>query len=173
MPPTLCVGSITGAWVNHLLCRQCASGVQMVCIQWAIGVQIESTERTNAINPMPIDPKISLRNLTARAKARRLLDMLPIIEAKIVEGVSHREIIHALSAQGLELSRNTYFSYLRRNRRKHAAAKRQGVQARSVHPLPPAASDELPEEASLGGENSARRPPTFDFDPRGIPELLK
>ena len=123
---------------------------------------------------MPIDPGTTLRKLSPHAKARRLLDMLPIIETKINEGVSHREIIRALSEQGLELSKNTYFSYLRRFRKRGAAVAAGTQSARlAVSPSMTGLQQPVPNAARDTGENAARRPPTFDYDPHGIPDLLK
>ena len=113
----------------------------------------------------------ALKELAPKAKARRFRSLLPAIEAKIEAGVRHADIIRALDSHGLSLPENTYFTYLRRYRRDRSTAGREEPQARSA--IPPAVSSELPAPASQGGENSARRPPTFDFDPRGIPELLK
>jgi hypothetical protein len=110
------------------------------------------------VDGMHTDPQSSLGVLSPEVKARRFLVLLPAIEAKLREGVRHEDIIHALNAHGLELSRNTYFSYLRRFRAKG----RKPQAAPSV--LPP---------SKEGGDGPGRRPPTFDYDPRGIPDLLK
>jgi hypothetical protein len=117
----------------------------------------------------------SLQGLTPKAKARRFRALLPVIEARIEAGVRHADIIRALGDQGLALRENTYFTYLRRYRRKRAAAQRQGAQAAAgpAHPVLPARIGESPTSSSQCGDNSARRPPTFDYDPRGIPDLLK
>jgi hypothetical protein len=108
----------------------------------------------------------SLHGLAPKAKARRFRALLPIIEAKIQAGVCHADIMRALKEQGLALLENTYFTYLRRYRGKQAIAERRGAQAAAPLAVPAAAE-------SLSGEHAAHRPPTFDYDPRGIPELLK
>lgn len=100
-----------------------------------------------------------LKELAPKAKARRFRALLPMIEAKIEAGVRHADIMRALGEQGLPLPENTYFTYLRRYRRKRSRAGRPEAQPRSAQ--------------VQGGENAARRPPTFDYDPRGIPDLLK
>src|SRR5262252_3177859 len=102
--------------------------------------------------------------LTPKAKARRFRALLPDIEAKIEAGVRHADILRALKAQGLELLENTYFTYLRRYRRKRSKTERREAQA--APPSTPPANDPP-------GEQAGRRPPTFEYDPRGIPELLK
>jgi hypothetical protein len=107
---------------------------------------------------MPTDPKSPLVVLAPKVKARKFLVVLPIIEAKLKEGVRHQEIIRALREQGLDLSRNTYFSYLRRFRGKRPAAV--------------AVQYAVPSEKE-SGHGASRRPPTFDYDPGGIPDLLK
>ena len=110
----------------------------------------------------------SLQGLAPKAKARRFRALLPVIEAKIQAGVCHADIMHALKEQGLVLLENTYFTYLRRYRGKQSTAERRGAQAAA----PSAAAESLP-VAGQSGEQAAHRPPTFDYDPRGIPELLK
>ena len=109
----------------------------------------------------------SLHGLAPKAKARRFRALLPIIEAKIQTGVCHADIMRALKEQGLALLENTYFTYLRRYRGKQSIGERRGAQA-----AVPAATESLP-VAGQSGEHAAHRPPTFDYDPRGIPELLK
>lgn len=117
-----------------------------------------------------------LKDLAPKAKARRFRALLPMIEARIEAGVRHADIMRALGEQGLPLPENTYFTYLRRYQRSRSQVRRQGAEAHVAHLAhlaSPAASGELPATPSQGGENAARRPPTFDYDPRGIPDLLK
>jgi len=114
-----------------------------------------------------------LNELAPKAKARRFRALLPMIETKIEAGVRHADIIRALAGQGLSLPENTYFTYLRRYRRNRSRAAWQEARASSAHLASPAASGELQATPTQGGENTARRPPTFDYDPRGIPDLLK
>jgi len=114
----------------------------------------------------------SLHGLAPKAKARRFRALLPIIEAKIQAGVCHADIMRALKEQGLALLENTYFTYLRRYRGKQSTADQRGAQAAAPSALPAAAGEPLP-GAGQSEEHSARRPATFEYDPRGIPELLK
>ena len=114
-----------------------------------------------------------LKELAPKAKARRFRALLPMIEAKIEAGVRHADIMSALDEQGLPLPENTYFTYLRRYQRSRSQVRRQGAEASLAHLASPAASGELPATPTQSGENAARRPPTFDYDPRGIPDLLK
>ena len=117
----------------------------------------------------------SLHRLTPSAKARKFRLLLPIIEAKIGEGVRHMDIIRALSSEGLELSENTYFTYLRRARNKKPMAAPQGAPpaSRPVVATMPVVAADLPTSSSQSTERAGRRPPTFDYDPHGIPDLLK
>lgn len=59
----------------------------------------------------------ALASLTARTKAGRFRQLMPLIEAKIKEGVRHDEILAALNANGFDLSESTYKTYLARNRK--------------------------------------------------------
>jgi hypothetical protein len=112
---------------------------------------------------MPGELKISIEKLEAKTKAGRLRGLMPMIEAKVRQGVRHVDIIHALNEQGLAISEYTYRSYLQRYRKKAA-------RARPAHGGTPAldALSALPSAPTTGG-----RPRTFDYDPRGNPDLLK
>jgi hypothetical protein len=129
-------------------------------------------EQRNALEPTGDKGMSSLHGLAPKAKARRFRALLPVIEARIEAGVRHADIIRALGDHGLVLRENTYFTYLRRYRRKQSRAERQRAQP-AAHSASPAVTGESPTSASQSGENAGRRPPTFDYDPRGIPDLLK
>jgi len=107
---------------------------------------------------MPSDLKISIEKLEARTKAGRLRGLMPMIEAKIRQGIRHVDVIRALNDQGFAISEYTYRSYLQRYRKRQAAKK--ALLAEIPSSAPPVAG-------------VARKPPTFDYDPRGIPDLLK
>lgn len=113
---------------------------------------------------MPSDLKISIEKLEARKKAGRLRDLMPVIEAKIRQGIRHVDIIRALNEQGLAMSEYTYRSYLRRYRKKQVAVGKPARGGAQVLDAPSTAPSTL-------GESG--RPPTFDYDPRGNPDLLK
>lgn len=141
---------------------------------WTKAVQKPHKHRTNTVAIQTSDDELSaLSDLKPKAKSRRFRSLLPTIEAKIEAGVRHVDIIRALRNQGLSLPENTYFTYLRRYREYRSGAERQEPRTSTAHLPSPAASGEPPATASQGGENVARRPPTFEFDPRGIPDLLK
>ena len=119
----------------------------------------------------PEAPGVALSALAPKTKARRVCLVLPAIERKIREGVRHAEIIRALREQGLEFTEATYFNYLQRYRTRAAIALaqdavRQENASRTPTSPTPSTSPDLREKV-------ARRPPTFDYDPRGIPDLLK
>ena len=100
---------------------------------------------------------------------------MPQIRAKHEEGVQHSDIIRLLNQQGLELTERTYQSYLYRFRkqqrpdRKSRGGASPGVVDSAVSTTVPRTQ---PDTASKGS-SVGRRPPTFDYDPRGIPDLLK
>ncbi len=107
---------------------------------------------------MPSDLKISIEKLEARTKAGRLRGLMPMIETKIRQGIRHVDVIRALNDQGFAISECTYRSYLQRYRRRQAAKKTLLAEIPSS----------VPPVAGVTG-----RPPAFDYDPHGIPDLLK
>lgn len=113
---------------------------------------------------MPSDLRISIEKLEARTKAGRLRGLMPMIEAKIRQGIRHVDIIRALNEQGFAISEYTYRSYLQRNRKNRVAG---GTPARGGAPVVDGSS------AAPSAHETARRRPTFDYDPRGNPDLLK
>ena len=113
---------------------------------------------------MPSDLKISIEKLEASTKAGRLRGLMPMIEAKIRQGIRHVEVIRALNDQGFAISEYTYRSYRQRYRKKQLA---RGQSAQLGAPM------ENKLTAGLSVSGTVGRPETFDYDPRGIPELLK
>jgi hypothetical protein len=118
----------------------------------------------------------ALHQLPISTKSRRLRGLWPVIEAKLAEGITHGEILRLLNDSGFDLTERTYKSYLYRYRKRHRSS---GVAPTPVHltefpalqPADVAEGSTLP--ASVAGEKR-QRPPTFEYDPRGIsPELLK
>ncbi len=110
------------------------------------------------------DLKIYIEKLEARTKAGRLRGLMPVIEAKIKEGIRHVDIIQTLNEQGFAISEHTYRSYLQRYRKKQIVGRKP---ARSSKPELNKSTMGVPMSEAAG------RPETFDYDPRGIPELLK
>ncbi len=128
---------------------------------------------------MPADLKISLENLCATSKAARLRALMPVIEAKLAEGVRHAEIVLALNEQGFTLTEKTYRNYLHRQRKrqtKPSGTPRRALPAQAATLAPPATAGVVtPVTSPLTSEGrvGAKRPPTFEYDPRGNPDLLK
>ena len=108
--------------------------------------------------------KISIEKLEAKTKAGNLRALMPMIEAKVRQGIRHVEIIRALNEQGFVISEYTYRSYLQRYRKKQLAEGKSSPGGAAVVNR----SNAGPSVLRTGG-----RPPTFDYDPRGIPDLLK
>lgn len=118
----------------------------------------------------------ALRQLQIGRKAKRLQNLWPTIELKLTEGVSHAEILALLNENGFALTERTYKSYLYRYRkrrrstgqRRDTTSSIEQTKADPVHVVPAIAFP-----ASTAVENH-KRPPTFDYDPRGIsPDLLR
>jgi hypothetical protein len=96
--------------------------------------------------------------------------MWPAIEQKLAQGVSHAEILELLNRNGFELTRETYRSYIRRFRKRQKDNTHEGSSdAIIAQPVQPIGRAEKPHQPSTTPE----RPRTFDYDPRGIPDLLK
>ena len=117
----------------------------------------------------------ALRQLEIRGKAKRLRHLWPTIEARLAQGVSHAEILGLLNRNGLELTERTYKSYLYRDRKRRRTAGQVRSQMRQEEVTTPqaAALARAPTFPGTAKVQGRKRPPTFDFDPRGIPELLK
>lgn len=98
----------------------------------------------------------ALKELPIEKKARRLRVLWPLIEAKLAEGVSHSAVLELLNRNGFDLTEGTYKNYLHRFRK--ASPPRQAAPATTTF----AARSE-----------AGSRPATFDYDPKGIPDLLK
>ena len=118
----------------------------------------------------------ALSQLTIRCKAKRLQPLWPEIEAKLAAGVSHAEILNRLNDLGFQLTVHTYKSYLYRYRKRRRSTG-------PPHPPIRLTDSEMHQSADMMQVTTFpastevekhKRPPTFDYDPRGIsPELLK
>ena len=102
----------------------------------------------------------ALNELPIEKKARRLRVLWPLIEAKLAEGVSHAAVLDFLNRNGFDLTEGTYKNYVHRFRKSQRA---------------PALAQPVPSRPSAQAtrSESTSRPATFDYDPRGIPDLLK
>ena len=103
----------------------------------------------------------ALAELPVEKKVRRLKILWPLIEAKLAEGVSHAVVLEFLNRNGFELTEGTYKSYLHRFRKLRRAPGRVEPQAPRMAPTP------------ATNPEAGTRPATFDYDPRGILDLLK
>ncbi len=121
-------------------------------------------------------PVEALQQLKITSKARRLESLWPAIEEKLAEGVSHAEILGLLNSNGFELTERTYKSYLYRYRKRRRAMGPERAPWRLTEPTksqtPEVAQAAIPPAPAEVARQ--KRPPTFDYDPRGLsPELLK
>ncbi len=118
----------------------------------------------------------ALHQLKVTRKARRLQSLWPMLETKLAEGVPHAQILRLLNEFGFELSERTYKSCLYRYRKRRRSRGPERAPMQLTEPTKSHSTDvaqavtvPVPVEAERH-----QRPPTFDYDPRGIsPELLK
>ena len=148
------------------------------------GIHVDDRNATERLRPtcttatarLQADCEMLIRNvleaLPIATKARRLKALWPLIEQKLVAGTSHADILRALNDSGFDLSERTYKTYVyrfRQRQRKEATQDQRdppsGCAVRTI-------SSSLP-SSTVPRNDAPRRPPTFDFDPRGIPDLLK
>ena len=106
----------------------------------------------------------ALSEVAVERKSKRLRLLWPLIEAKLAEGVSHAAMLDYLNRRGFELSERTYKSYLYRHRKAQRLASRPAGSQR-MKPAPATVC------TAVSGEIG--KPATFDYDPTGIPDLLK
>jgi hypothetical protein len=118
----------------------------------------------------------ALQQLKVGRKAKRLQSLWPTIEEKLTEGVSHAEILVLLNENGFALTERTYKSYLYRYRKRRRTSGRQRDPTNLTETTRTQIADMAQAAASpaLDEVERHKRPPTFDYDPRGIsPDLLK
>ena len=118
----------------------------------------------------------ALRQLKVTSKAKRLQSLWPTIEAKLAEGIPHEEILRLLNEIGIELTERTYKSCLYRYRKRRRSRTLERAPTQLTEPTKSHSTDIAQATSSPARAEVERqtRPPTFDYDPRGIsPELLK
>jgi hypothetical protein len=118
----------------------------------------------------------ALQQLKVGRKAKRLQSLRPTIEEKLAEGVSHAEILVLLNENGFALTERTYKSYLYRYRKRRRTSGQQRAPTYLTETARPQTAEMAQAATSTASDEVVRhkRPPTFDYDPRGIsPELLK
>lgn len=116
----------------------------------------------------------AVRQLSAGRKTKRLNSLLSAIEQKLAEGISHREILALLNANGFELTERTYKSYLYRYRKRRRASRSALLPAQLFEQptLPPAGGAHT--SVPIPSVETIQRPSTFEFNAGGLPpELLK
>jgi hypothetical protein len=114
-----------------------------------------------------------LKELPITTKAKRLQDLWPLIEQKLLGGTSHADILRGLNDSGFDLTERTYKTYAYRFRKRQRTT---GASSTSCASQTSPVANTRPAEVgapSVPGSGVAKRPATFDFDPRGIPDLLK
>jgi hypothetical protein len=118
----------------------------------------------------------ALQQLQIGRKAKRLQHLWPTIEAKLAAGVSHAEILGLLNESGFDLTERTYKSYLYRYRKRRRTARQPSARIYSAENAAPQ-FDSAEQAATLpasAGIEKHNRPPTFEYDARGLPpKLLK
>jgi hypothetical protein len=119
---------------------------------------------------------MALQQLKVGRKAKRLRSLWPTIEEKLAEGVSHAEILVLLNENGFALTERTYKSYLYRYRKRRRTSGQPRDPAHLTETARPKTADmaQAATSPALDEVEKHKRPPTFDYDPRGIsPDLLK
>ena len=117
--------------------------------------------------------KDSLHQLPIARNTKRLLPLWPDIEAKLSSGVSQAEIVALLNGNGFDMTLATFKTYLHRQRKRnqraaHSKPTKSLPSTQAIGVVAPATSP-----PTMAVKVGATRPPTFDYDPRGIPDLLK
>ena len=120
-------------------------------------------------------PEEALHQLKVTRKAKRLQSLWPTIEAKLAEGVPHAEILRLLNEVGVEITERTYKSCLYRYRKRRRSGKPERAPMQLTEPTKSHGTEQVSSSSPARAEIERQtRPPTFDYDPRGIsPELLK
>ena len=148
------------------------------------GIHVADRKATDRLHPacttttaeLQADCEMVIRNalqaLPVTTKARRLQALWPLIEQKLMAGTSHADILSALNDSGFELSERTYKTYVYRFRKRQRNRPPQDLGAAPSGSTARTSLSSLPEPPNAGN-NAPPRPATFDFDPCGIPDLLK
>jgi hypothetical protein len=115
----------------------------------------------------------ALEALPIATKADQLRTVWAQVEQKLAGGSSHAAVLRALNEDGFNLTERTYKSYVYRFRKKQRKAGKSAAlhspQLVSPQPAPAGSSTAAAPEP----RSASKRPRTFDYDPRGIPDLLK
>ena len=113
-----------------------------------------------------------LEELAISTKADCLRSVWPLVEKKLASGTSHADVLRALNEGGFDLTERTYKSYVYRLRKERRDGKRPHIASNAPSTtanIESARPSAAPGAAAPAGE----RPRTFNYDPRGNPDLLK
>ena len=108
-----------------------------------------------------------LKGMKLARKSRRLEEIWPDVERRLVGGASQAEVLELLNQNGFDLTPGTFKNYVQRLR------KRQEQKGGASAPVKPVATVTANNERCPAAAGGVQRPRTFNFDPRGNPDLLK
>ena len=130
--------------------------------------QMGDKKKTNRGHPVSFDDE--LKRFKSGTKAKRLRQLWPTIQTALADGLaSHSEIRELLKQHGLDLRPETYRTYVRRMRKSSGRTKLPVQQPTALA----APERRAPPQRSGSATPEPQRPRTFNFDPRGNPDLLK
>lgn len=110
-----------------------------------------------------------LKGMKLARKSRRLEEIWPDVERILAGGASQAEVLELLNQNGFDLTPGTFKNYVQRLRKRQKQKQKGGASA-SVKSIAPVTAKNETGPAVTGG---VQRPRTFNFDPRGNPDLLK
>jgi hypothetical protein len=116
----------------------------------------------------------ALQQLSAGRKVKRLNSLLPSIEQKLAEGITHREILALLNVNGFELTERTYKSYLYRYRKRRRTSGPVIISAKLIEQPKLLTADGAHPSVPTPPVALGQGPNKFEFNAGGLPpELLK
>lgn len=104
----------------------------------------------------------------ARSKAAQFRDLMPDIEAALAAGVSQSKVLETLNKNGLELTANTFRTFLRRARLKTAT----GKNARSAATPTPRLENSQDSTTETGEPDTTPDAALKSHDPQVINNIL-
>lgn len=105
-----------------------------------------------------------LSGLKSKSAYSQLKPLMPLIDRKIKEGVRRSEIHEMLTAQGIDISAGSFYTYLSRYRKKHADTMKSAMDAHLV--LSP--GDQGVDVKPLDAEQEALSMPAADATPHNL-----
>lgn len=110
-----------------------------------------------------------LNGMTLARKSRRLEEIWPDVERRLAGGASQAEVLELLNQNGFDLTPGTFKNYVQRLRKRQKQKQKAGASV----PVKPIAAVTAKNERGPAAAGGVQRPRTFNFDPRGNPDLLK